>query len=135
MNRYLERPGGVRLEYLVIGSGEPVTLFLHGLAGGIPDTRPLGSGVPGTKVFTHLRGHGGSSPLTPGWGYADLAGDVAALADAVGATQALGVSLGAGALCRLLAGRPDRFARVVFFLPAVLDQPRPRARFESLAAA
>ncbi|MGH3716985.1 MAG: alpha/beta fold hydrolase, partial [Micromonosporaceae bacterium] len=101
--RFVERPGGVRLEYLVTGSGDPVTVFAHGLAGGIPDTRPLGSGVPGTKVFLHMRGHGGSSPLTPDWQYADLAGDVAAVADATGATQALGVSLGAGALCRLLA--------------------------------
>ncbi|MGH3738804.1 MAG: alpha/beta hydrolase, partial [Micromonosporaceae bacterium] len=47
------------------------------------------------------------------------------------------VSLGAGALCRLLSERPDRFARVVFFLPAVLDRLRSaaaRARLETLAA-
>lgn len=43
------------------------------------------------------------------------------MADAHGATQALGVSLGAATLLRLLAETPDRFARVVLFLPAALD--------------
>ena len=38
-------PHGATLEYLVSGEGEPTTAFAHGLAGGIPDTRPLGSGV------------------------------------------------------------------------------------------
>ncbi|HEY3503143.1 MAG TPA: alpha/beta hydrolase [Actinocatenispora sp.] len=129
---------GASLEYLTVGTGAPVTLFVHGLAGGIPDTRPLGSAVEGTKVFVHQRGHGGST-ATPGrWGYAELARDVAAVADEVGATRALGVSLGAGALCRLLVDDPDRFERLVFFLPAVLDTPRAgpsRDRMVALARA
>jgi pimeloyl-ACP methyl ester carboxylesterase len=114
------------LEHLAIGTGAPVTVFGHGLGSGIAETRPLGSGVTGTKVFLHFRGHGGS-PARPaaGGGYAALAGDLEAVADEVGATRAVGVSMGAGALCRLLAARPDRFERSVFFLPAVLDEPRP----------
>jgi len=120
-------PHGLSLEYMIAGSGEPATVFAHGLAGGIPDTRPLGSGVVGRKIFFQFRGHGRSDapvgPLT----YADLAADLRGVADEFGATRALGVSLGAGALCRLLAQTPDRFEKIVFFLPAVLDEPRPPA--------
>jgi 3-oxoadipate enol-lactonase len=134
----LRTPTGQLLEVLVTGHGRPVTLFAPGLAGGIPDTRPLGSGVPGRKAFVQLRGHGRSSAPPGPWTYADLAGDLLWAADAVGATRAVGVSLGAAALLRLLADRPDRFERVVFFLPAVLDGPAPpasRARLRALLAA
>lgn len=136
--RLLALPSGVRLEHLVTGSGDPVTLFLHGLGGGIADTRPLGSGVPGRKVFLRMRGHGRSSAPGGRWSYADLAADVAAVADAVGVSRALGVSLGAGALCRLVADEPARFERLVFFLPAVLDTRRAapaRARLTALSDA
>ncbi|GAA5177796.1 hypothetical protein GCM10023322_03370 [Rugosimonospora acidiphila] len=115
---------GVELEYLLTGAGRPVTVFAHGLGSGIADTRPLGSAVPGTRIFVQLRGHGRSGAPPGRWSYADLADDLGAVADLHGANQALGVSLGAGALCGLLARRPDRFERVVFFLPAVLDSPR-----------
>jgi 3-oxoadipate enol-lactonase len=120
-------PHGATLEYLVSGEGEPTTAFAHGLAGGIPDTRPLGSGVAGRKVFFQFRGHGRSDPPDGDIDYADLAADLRAVADEFSAARAIGVSLGAGALCRLLAQTPDRFERVVFFLPAVLDEPRPPA--------
>jgi pimeloyl-ACP methyl ester carboxylesterase len=119
-------PHGVTVEYLVAGEGDPTTAFAHGLGGGIPDTRPLGSGVAGRKVFFQFRGHGRSAAPAGPISYADLAADLRAVADEFGATRALGVSMGAGALCRLLAQTPDRFDRVVFFLPAVLDQPRPQ---------
>jgi pimeloyl-ACP methyl ester carboxylesterase len=122
-----EMPHGATLEYLVSGEGEPTTAFAHGIAGGIPDTRPLGSGVGGRKVFFQFRGHGRSDPPGDGLSYADLAADLRAVADEFGATRALGVSLGAGALCRLLAQTPERFERVVFYLPAVLDEVRPTA--------
>lgn len=134
----LDAPGGVQLEYLVTGAGEPTTVFAHGLAGGIPDTRPLGSAVTGRKVFLHLRGHGRSVAPDGRWTYAELAGDLRAVADHTGASRALGVSLGAASLCRLVADDPGRFERLVFFLPAVLDQPRSgpsRARIAELARA
>ncbi len=120
-------PHGATLEYLVAGEGTPTTAFAHGLAGGIADTRPLGSGVAGRKVFFQFRGHGRSDPPGGEINYADLAADLRAVADEFGAARALGVSLGAGALCRLLAQTPDRFERVVFYLPAVLDEARPAA--------
>jgi pimeloyl-ACP methyl ester carboxylesterase len=120
-------PHGVELECLTTGSGLPVTVFAHGLAAGIAETRPLGSGVSGRRVFFQFRGHGRSAAPPGRWTYLDLARDLRAIADLHGATRALGVSLGAGALCRLLADNPSRFDKAVFFLPAVLDRPRPRA--------
>ncbi|HEX6967958.1 MAG TPA: alpha/beta hydrolase [Micromonosporaceae bacterium] len=120
-------PHGVRLEQLVTGAGEPVTVFAHGLGGSIATTRPMGSAVNGRRVFFQFRGHGRSDAPPGPWSYQDLARDLRAVADLNSATRAVGVSLGAGALCRLLADSPERFDRVVFFLPAVLDTPRPEA--------
>jgi 3-oxoadipate enol-lactonase len=51
----------------------------------------------------------------------------------VAATQALGVSLGAHTVLRLLCRVPDRFAKAVLFLPAALDTPP--VRREGLADA
>ena len=126
-------PHGVRLERLTTGVGEPVTVFAHGLANGIANTRPFGSGVTGKKVFFQFRGHGRSDAPEGEWTYADLARDLRAIADLSRATRAFGASLGAGALARLLAESPARFERVVFFLPAALDRPRPDVARERLA--
>lgn len=114
--------GGVRA--LVLGRGGPVTVFAHGLGGSSIETRPLASRVPGTRVLLEFRGHGRSAALDGGWTYAELADDLLAVADASGATQAVGLSLGAGALLRLLVHRPDRFDRLAFVLPAALDATR-----------
>jgi 3-oxoadipate enol-lactonase len=113
-----------QIEYVVTGSGSPVTVIAHGLAGSIPETRPFGSGVKGSKVFLHFRGHGGSSAPDTRWTYAAVADELRAVADTVGATRALGVSLGAGALLRLVAHDPDRFERLVLVLPGSIDRPR-----------
>jgi pimeloyl-ACP methyl ester carboxylesterase len=112
------------IEYVVTGNGPPVTVFAHGLAGSIPETRPFGSGVDGTRVFLHFRGHGASSAPVGTCTYAALADELRAVADHVGASSALGISLGAGALTRLVAQTPDRFERLVFVLPSAVDQPR-----------
>ncbi|MEU0959766.1 alpha/beta hydrolase [Micromonospora aurantiaca] len=128
-------PHGVSLERLVTGTGDPVTVFAHGLGSGIATTRPFGSGVTGRRIFFQFRGHGRSDSPPGPWSYLDLARDLRAVADLGGATQAFGASLGAGALCRLLAESPERFERLVFFLPAVLDTPRgevARARLTGL---
>ncbi len=87
-------------------------------------------------MFFAFRGHGASPPGPIG--YPDLAADLRGVADTHRATRAFGVSMGAGALCRVLADDPDRFERLVFFLPAVLDTPRlapARERLAALAAA
>jgi 3-oxoadipate enol-lactonase len=128
----IETPHGVRLEQLITGIGDPVTVFGHGLAGDISSTRPLGSAVAGRRVFFHFRGHGRSAAPRGPWTFADLAADMPAVADRAGATRALGVSMGAAALCRLLADTPDRFERIVLYLPAPLDGARPRGAEQRL---
>jgi pimeloyl-ACP methyl ester carboxylesterase len=134
---------GTATETLVTGSGNPVTVFAHGLAGSIAEVRPFGSAVAGSRVFFAFSGHGQApraenSSWPAGHGYAELADELAEAADAHGATRALGVSMGAGALCRLLSRDPGRFERLVLILPAVLDRPRlpvARARLAELATA
>lgn len=112
------------LATFVAGSGDPVTVAAHGLGASIAETRPLVGGVTGTRVLYAARGHGGS-PLPDGpFDYDVLGQDLEQVADAHGATRALGVSMGSGALLSLLARRPERFDRVVLFLPAALDRPR-----------
>ena len=119
----LEGPNGL-LELTTTGSGVPATVFAHGVSGSIQTTRPFGSGVKGSRTFFHFRGYGASAPAAKPLTYAALEADLRAIADHVGATQALGVSMGAGALCSLLASSPRRFERLVFALPAALDRPR-----------
>lgn len=121
------------LEVLTTGRGEPRSVFVHGMAGSIATTRPYASKVPGTRTFLHLRGHGRShTPAHDDWGYAELAAELWSVADRVGASRALGVSMGAGALLAGLARDPDRFERVVLVLPATIDRPRDDAAMRRL---
>ncbi len=112
------------VEYTVLGAGAPVTLFAHGLGGGRSETRPLAGKVGGTRVLLSFRGHGGSDALDGGWDYDVLADDLRSVADRVGATRCVGLSLGGGALLRVLRDEPDRFERLSFVLPAALDSTR-----------
>src|SRR4249919_75537 len=121
--RLISGPEGP-LECLASGSGTPVTVFAHGLAGSIDETSPFGSGVNGTRVFFHFRGHGASGDAETPWSYAGAASDVRAVMAAYDARRGLGVSLGAGALLRRAVEEPDAFDRLVFVLPAAIDQPR-----------
>jgi pimeloyl-ACP methyl ester carboxylesterase len=116
------RVGGVHA--VVLGEGGPVTVFAHGLGGSIAETRPLATRVAGTRVLLDFHGHGDSDALVDGWDYDLLADDLLAVADEVGATQAVGLSLGAGTLLRVLSRDPARFSRVAFVLPAAIDDTR-----------
>lgn len=126
---YERRQGHIRvtsdvpLHVETYGDDAPVTVFAAGLGATIGETRTLASGVGGTRVFFDFRGHGGSPPGDD-WSYAALSRDLRAVADATGATRAVGVSMGAAAVLGVLAETPDRFSRTVFFLPAILDRPR-----------
>src|SRR5437588_9775916 len=115
--------GDARLHVEVDGEGEPVSVLAHGLTNTCRELARMTPLLPGTKVRFCFRGHGHS--VSPGAGYAfgDFARDLDAVATEFGATLACGTSLGAGALCRLLSTRPDRFERLVFLLPAGLDRP------------
>ncbi|MDX6253948.1 MAG: 3-oxoadipate enol-lactonase [Frankiales bacterium] len=107
------------LHWLVNGSGSPVSLYLPGLGGAIPHLRPLAGGVPGTRVFCELAG------LDAPDDYTGLAAAIGRAADACGADRVLGVSLGAGAVLRVLAESPERFARVVIYQPSAFDVAPP----------
>lgn len=111
------------LAFTVLGSGLPVTVFAHGIGGSAAETRPLALRVPGTRVLLDFRGHGGSPDLPAGWDYDALADDLLQVADEVGATAAVGLSLGSGALLRAVSRHPRRFARLAFLLPAALNVP------------
>jgi pimeloyl-ACP methyl ester carboxylesterase len=115
---------GLRLHAEVDGSGEPITVFAHGLTNSCLELAAFTPFAPGTKVRFCFRGHGHSEVAEAGrYGFADYAGDLRAVADAYGATRAIGTSLGAGALTRLVVDDPGRFERLVFLLPAALDEP------------
>ncbi|MEP7018412.1 MAG: alpha/beta hydrolase [Actinomycetota bacterium] len=130
----LEGPNGA-IELITTGSGLPATVFAHGVSGSIQSTRPFGSGVMGSRTFFHFRGYGASAPAATPLTYSALEADLRAVANHVGATQALGVSMGAGALCALLAVSPLRFERLVFTLPAALDRPRTDKALEGVELA
>lgn len=131
--------GRVRgVEFTVLGDGGPVTVFAHGLGGTSGETRPLALKAPGTKVLLSFRGHGDSDPLADGWDYDLLAEDLLAVADHVDADGCVGLSLGCGALLRVLRDDPERFGRLAFVMPAALDQARTdgaTVRLEQLGAA
>jgi pimeloyl-ACP methyl ester carboxylesterase len=112
-----------RLHVEIDGQGEPVTLLAHGLTNSCRELAALTPLVPGTKVRFCFRGHGHSSSPESGYRFADFARDVEAVADAYQADVAFGTSLGAGAIAHLVARQPDRFRKLVFLLPAGLDQP------------
>lgn len=112
------------IEVLVTGGGEPVTVFAHGLAASIDETRPFGSGVRGSRVFLHFRGHGASCAPRSTWTYPSLADELMAVMTGYGARRALGVSLGAGAILRAACDQPGTFDRIVLVLPGALDRPR-----------
>lgn len=121
MSEDLNFPGADTGYIATFGSGDPHTLFSHGFAGAIRDTRPFGTGISGTKHFLHLFGHGGRPSPGPGWDYALIAEALAEALTATSATRALGVSMSAGGLLRLLSdGHPvtERLEKVALVLPA-----------------
>ncbi|TAL18926.1 MAG: alpha/beta hydrolase [Frankiales bacterium] len=108
----------------VLGEGGPVTVFAHGLGGTSAETRPLAARVPGTRVLLDFRGHGDSVALPGGWDYDLLADDLLGVADAFGATRVVGLSVGAGALLRVLSRDATRFERLALVMPAAIDRGR-----------
>jgi pimeloyl-ACP methyl ester carboxylesterase len=128
------RNGDVTLHVEVDGSGEPATIFAHGLTNSCRELAPFTPSLAGTAVRFCFRGHGHSSAPVRGYRFTDLASDLDAVARAYGATNAVGTSLGAGAIMSLLEHEPDRFDRIVMLLPASLDLPfRNPERFDAIA--
>lgn len=103
MSPDLNLPGPESGYIATFGSGEPHTLFGHGFAGAIRDTRPFGTGISGTRHFLHLPGHGGRPSPGPGWTYPQIGRVLAEAVETTSASRALGVSMSAGGLLHLLS--------------------------------
>jgi pimeloyl-ACP methyl ester carboxylesterase len=129
------RNDDVVLHVEVDGTGEPVTVFAHGLTNSCRELAAFTPFTPGTAVRFDFRGHGRSSvPPAGSYGFDQLSGDLDAVARAYGATRAVGTSMGQGAISRLLATNPHRFERLVFVLPACFDVPMiDHSRFDRVA--
>ncbi|MCA1832065.1 MAG: alpha/beta fold hydrolase [Actinomycetota bacterium] len=113
----------------VLGAGEPVTLFAHGITGSTDELMPLASPMHGTRVLMDFRGHGASeSPHeVAGYDHPAMRRDVEHVADRFGASRAVGLSMGAGAILNLLSDNPQRCERVVLVTPASIDGPNKAA--------
>ncbi|MGO2035725.1 MAG: alpha/beta fold hydrolase [Brevibacterium sp.] len=121
MTNDLNLPGPDTGYIATFGSGEPHTLFSHGFAGAIRDTRPFGTGITGTRHFLHLPGHGGRPSPGPGWTYPQIAEALAEALRTTSATRALGVSMSAGGLLNLISSGhpvPRQLEKVALVLPA-----------------
>lgn len=121
MTKDLNLPGAEIGYIATFGAGEPHTVFGHGFAGAIRDTRPFGTGVTGTKHFLHLPGHGGRPSPGHGWNYGQIAETLKQALTSTSATRALGVSMSAGGLLRLLSTADPgarNLEKVALVLPA-----------------
>lgn len=118
------------------GNGPPVSVFAHGITSSSAEVAPFARRTPGTRVLFDFRGHGRSESPAPeaGYDHAAMARDLSFVAERAGARRAFGVSMGAGALLRLAAERPDRFERIGLLLPSLIDEPAAaRPQFPALA--
>jgi pimeloyl-ACP methyl ester carboxylesterase len=126
---------GTRLHVEAEGDGEPVTVFAHGLTNSCMELAAFTPMAPGTKVRFCFRGHAHSgTPEAGHYRFSDFADDLDTVAREYGATNAVGTSLGQGAITHLLAHDPDRFDKLVFVMPAALDLGlADHARFDHVA--
>jgi pimeloyl-ACP methyl ester carboxylesterase len=108
------------------GCGRPVTLVAHGLGATEGEARLPASGLSGTRVVVTFGSHGDAADAPAAyWDYGVLADELRAVAEVVDARQAVGLSMGAGALIRLASEDPGRFDRLALLQPPALDGRRP----------
>ena len=121
-------PDAVRLHVEVEGTGEPVTVFAHGLTNSCMELAAFTPFAPGTTVRFCFRGHGHSSAPEPAATGSPTTRPTSTPSRApYGATNAVGTSLGAGAIMRSSSTpRPLRPARVP--APGVARPPWPATR-------
>jgi pimeloyl-ACP methyl ester carboxylesterase len=104
------------------GRGRTPVLFVHSLAGNIGHWADALDRCRATRraIALDLRGHGGSSRLSgEGFSIEDLAGDVAAVADACGLDRfvLVGHSLGGGVALAYAGAHPERVERLLLLDP------------------
>jgi len=131
---------GVSLAVFEEGDG-PAVVLLHGLTATHryvvmgSNALPRG-GCP--MIAYNAPAHGASSPA-PEYSYGALAGDLAAVLDALEVDRAVlgGASMGAHTLLRFALEAPERVAGVVAitpaFMPGAVDDPGRMARWHALA--
>ena len=138
--------GGVRLAVEERGPADgPPVVLLHGLTATrfyvVMGSRALERA--GFRVIAYdARGHGASAPAprSKAYDYAALAGDLAAVLDALGVERAVlaGSSMGAHTLLRFALAHPDRVTGLVAITPAhdpaSFRGPERLARWDRLAA-
>ena len=126
-----------RLFVDAVGVGEPVTLVAHGITSSSEEIAAFVWQTPGTRILFDFRGHGRSEspPEDAGYDTAAMRRDLEFVANAYDATQVLGVSMGSSATLHLLADDPDRFERLLFFIPSRIDANTEvsRERYPALA--
>jgi pimeloyl-ACP methyl ester carboxylesterase len=118
---------GVRLHYLVAGSGDPIVL-LHGFAETSHMWRPLIEKLSGkyTVIAPDLRGFGQSSAPSDGYAKAAMAQDIRALVKSLdyGRIRLVGHDIGlmvAYAYAAQYPGEIDRLVLMEAFLPGIGD--------------
>ena len=107
------------------GPGAPV-LFQHGLCGDADQTAEAFPALAGfRRVTLDCRGHG-ASEAGDDLSIATFAGDVAALADMLGAPLVLGgISMGAAIATRIAVTRPDLVCALILVRPAWVADAAP----------
>src|SRR4051812_5879537 len=108
---------GQPIHYELRGDGPRTLVLAHNL---MTDARIFDAHVAswarlGRVVAVDLRGHAGSAGITRSFSTADLADDVAAILDDLGARRAVmvGVSLGASTAMELVTRHPSRVEALV----------------------
>jgi pimeloyl-ACP methyl ester carboxylesterase len=123
---------GLRLAVEEFGSGPPL-LYGHGLTGSRNQTAHQLAPLASTHrvIVYDQRGHGDSTPVTDpaAYGVEGMAGDVAAILDALGIERAVvgGNSMGAATALRFAMENPERVEALILTAPAFADRPNPAA--------
>ncbi|MFI5621630.1 alpha/beta fold hydrolase [Streptomyces sp. NPDC051567] len=113
---------GRPIEYALRGSGTATTVFAHGLGDTMTQLAGLASQVAGRQAFFNFGGHGRSQAAPGPLRYDTLVGELLAVRAHTAGDRAVGLSMGAGAVLRLLVDHPGLLRRAVILLPATLDR-------------